>query len=143
MKHYPLTTSELKLKKYFKDNLDYQNVIFNIGEVQPLLADIFMSDGSSTGNIFDEDLFIPLDLDCSFIRHLRYLPAFLHAHDFFEIVYVKSGKCHNYIGDECITLLAGDFCLFRLQRETASKNHKKGHRKILHGEYSIAPHQAR
>ena len=43
-------------------------------------------------------------------KHLCYTPVFLHTHDFFEIVYVLEGHCHQRIGDEYLELKAGDIC---------------------------------
>lgn len=49
--------------------------------------------------------------DIFLIRHLRYLPAFPHAHDFFEIMCVFCGSCTNSIGDQIHHLNAGDILI--------------------------------
>ncbi|MBQ7147695.1 MAG: helix-turn-helix domain-containing protein [Pseudobutyrivibrio sp.] len=109
MNNLPLTTSEQQLKKIYKSNPSLQGGVFNIAEILPILKETFETDNSPK-SVFDEDIFIPSNLDCSFVRHLRYLPSFLHTHDFFEIVYVKHGSCTNYIGDEILIMKTGDFC---------------------------------
>jgi len=111
----PLTKTEITLKKQYLANLEFQNNVFTIKEIQPILDKAFSSNDSSStnttiSNAFKEDIFIADNLDCSFVRHLRYLPAFLHSHDFFEIVYVKNGSCYNYINNDTLLLTTGDFC---------------------------------
>ncbi len=109
MKILPLNSVETILKAKYEQDINLQNKIYNIYEIRPVLDDVFNSNNPSS-NVFEEDHFISSNLDCSFIRHFRYLPAFLHTHDFFEIVYVKHGKCYNYIGNDSLILTAGDFC---------------------------------
>lgn len=41
-------------------------------------------------------------------KHNRYTPAFLHRHDFFEIVFVYSGQCEQTIGLDRKKFSAGD-----------------------------------
>lgn len=58
-----------------------------------------------------EDSFFSQDHDAAVLRHLRYLPPFLHSHQFFELVYVKDGKCTNYICSGTADLVKGDICI--------------------------------
>lgn len=44
-------------------------------------------------------------------KHNRYTPPYEHDHEFFEIVYVLSGKCENNIFGSTDTLEQGDLCL--------------------------------
>lgn len=44
-------------------------------------------------------------------KHNRYTPPYEHDHEFFEIVYVLSGKCENNIFGSTDTLRQGDLCL--------------------------------
>lgn len=44
-------------------------------------------------------------------KHNRYTPPYEHDHEFFEIVYVLSGKCENNIFGSTDTLGQGDLCL--------------------------------
>ena len=41
-------------------------------------------------------------------------PVF-HSHDFFELVYVYTGRCHTQLSGNSATLIAGDMCLYNLQ----------------------------
>lgn len=45
------------------------------------------------------------------IKHNCYTPAFLHKHEFFEIIYVLSGSCTQIIGENRINLKSGDLCI--------------------------------
>ncbi|MCC8066066.1 MAG: AraC family transcriptional regulator [Clostridiales bacterium] len=58
-----------------------------------------------------EEHFIPDDRDVAVLRHFRYMPAFFHSHDFFEITYVFEGECTNYFTDTSFSMRIGDFCL--------------------------------
>lgn len=104
-----LTQEELSLKTEYLKNKDDYTMALNIKEIRPVLNETFHNNGTAS-IAFTEDNFVPENLDCSFVRHLRYLPAFLHTHEFFEIVYVKHGTCFNYINGDTIKLSAGDFC---------------------------------
>lgn len=46
--------------------------------------------------------------DISAIRHIRYLPAAIHTHEFFEIACVLKGTFTNFIGDNKMELHTGD-----------------------------------
>lgn len=41
-------------------------------------------------------------------RHNRYTPSFLHRHDFFEIIFVMTGKCSQNIGLKRLNFTEGD-----------------------------------
>lgn len=43
--------------------------------------------------------------------HSRYLPAGIHSHSFFEIIYVLSGTCVNYSGNQAFELCPGDLVI--------------------------------
>ena len=52
-----------------------------------------------------------LDTDIAVWRHSRYTPAFMHAHDYFAIMCVMSGKLTHTIEDYAPMILeAGDIC---------------------------------
>lgn len=59
----------------------------------------------------DEHTFISDDLDCAFVKHLRYTPAFWHKHDFFELLFVLDGTCTNTILSQEVCMQAGDICI--------------------------------
>ena len=50
-----------------------------------------------TNNRLEEQLFFHNETDVEIYKHLRYLPAYWHAHDFIEIACVVQGSCYNYI----------------------------------------------
>lgn len=43
--------------------------------------------------------------------HPRYLPAVIHSHSFFEVIYVLSGTCINYSGNQILELSPGDLLI--------------------------------
>lgn len=58
-----------------------------------------------------EYVFIPADLDCAFVKHLRYMPVFWHTHEFFEMLCVLSGECDNIFEQETFQMKPGDICI--------------------------------
>lgn len=58
-----------------------------------------------------EHTFIQERMDAAFVRHLRYIPAFWHKHDFFELLFVLEGQCTNSFLSRTIQMLAGDICI--------------------------------
>lgn len=46
--------------------------------------------------------------DISAIQHLRYLPAIIHSHNFFEIAFVLNGSLTHFVGDNKTILESGD-----------------------------------
>ena len=55
-----------------------------------------------------EESFISSGNDLLIARHLRYLPAFLPTHSFFEIVCLLNGSCSHYINGQHQHLSQGD-----------------------------------
>ncbi len=43
-------------------------------------------------------------------KHYRYTPVVEHSHDYFEIVYMLRGSCHQTLGGENLPLHQGDLC---------------------------------
>lgn len=58
-----------------------------------------------------EDTFFNEELDVSLYPHLRYFPCIHHKHNFFEIACLLCGSATNYIGNEKIDMIAGDYCI--------------------------------
>ncbi len=58
-----------------------------------------------------EEAFFEESQDIVALKHYRYMPPTLHSHTFFELAYIVSGTLYNYIGDQCITLEAGDLLI--------------------------------
>ena len=55
--------------------------------------------------------FLKADEDIAILRHLRYLPAAWHSHEFIEVACVISGTCTNYFEDQAMVLYPGDICI--------------------------------
>lgn len=58
-----------------------------------------------------EESFIASGDDLQIARHLRYLPAFLHTHSFFEILCLVEGSCSHYINGQQQYLSKGDILI--------------------------------
>ncbi len=58
----------------------------------------------------DESMFAESD-NILIVKHACYMPLFQHSHTFFEMLYVLSGECDNYVDGAAIHLEAGDFCI--------------------------------
>ncbi len=59
----------------------------------------------------NESDFIRSDMDCGFVWHMRYTPAFWHRHDFFELLCVLHGSCRNIFHDREFQMTEGDICI--------------------------------
>ncbi len=64
-----------------------------------------------TNNRLEEQLFFHNETDVEIYKHLRYLPAYWHAHDFIEIACVVQGSCYNYILAQRLEMKKGDICI--------------------------------
>lgn len=95
-----LTEEEIRLKNYFQSYgkiLDdrYYDLLGNFDTTtkdQMILEDI-----KQENRIILEDSVFDPKFDISIIKHPKYLFVGNHSHDFFEIVYVISGSCHQTI----------------------------------------------
>lgn len=58
-----------------------------------------------------EESFIASGDDLLIARHLRYLPPFLHTHNFFEIACLVEGSCSHYINGQQQHLSQGDILI--------------------------------
>lgn len=45
------------------------------------------------------------------MKHSRYMPAYSHSHNFFEILYIWSGTCNHHALLNDLSLKQGDFCI--------------------------------
>ena len=91
-------------------------------EVRKLLTIAFFGSSDASNSRLDstaapldsmiqEQTFIPADMDITFVRHMRYLPAFWHRHTFFELLCVLEGSCHNIFYDRDLIMKRGDICI--------------------------------
>ncbi|MDD3220065.1 MAG: AraC family transcriptional regulator [Lachnospiraceae bacterium] len=110
-----LSPEEVKLKDLWQNNPsrkldqpcireDVEDIFFSALKHNSVYATLLASE-------LDEHIFISDDLDTAFVRHMRYTPAFLHTHEFFELLYVIKGHCTNTIFDQTVIMNEGDICL--------------------------------
>jgi AraC family transcriptional activator of pobA len=58
-----------------------------------------------------EDQYFQTQLDVAAIESLRYVPALLHRHQFFEVACVLSGNVKNFNGSQAMDLCTGDILI--------------------------------
>ena len=74
------------------------------------LHHMYIPGRSEPAEMIDESMFVEPD-NIMIVKHACYMPMYAHSHTFFEMIYVLSGSCDNYIGDTKIQLETGDFCI--------------------------------
>lgn len=119
-----LTDTERKYKKIFEQypdaNLDQAKSIQEIHKLVPELASLFdvpelmgllplQSFQYASDNLHER--YFPIDIDVLIIPVLRYAPAFLHSHSFFEVICVLTGECSNIFSSNTIHMKAGEICI--------------------------------
>lgn len=97
---FPLTGREKYYKQKYLDTAE--------SDFTNLLSEQMY--GDTLPRFLDEGM-IPSDLDIAVYRQIRYLPSQYHTHEFFEVVYVASGLCINYIAKQKIEMNEGDLCI--------------------------------
>ena len=101
-RYYNGSKSEKALKD-FLTQIDKQDAIQRhlvIPELLPEIISYEMNDNEYFKGNDDYNVYIS--------RHNRYTPAFLHRHDFFEIIYVLTGRCSQNIGNHRLEFQEGD-----------------------------------
>lgn len=53
----------------------------------------------------------PIDIDILVVPALRYAPAFLHSHSFFEVICVLQGECDNIFSSNTLHMKTGEICI--------------------------------
>jgi AraC-like DNA-binding protein len=46
--------------------------------------------------------------DVAVVPHNRYMPVFVHAHDFIELMYIYAGSCRHFAAGSVVDMTAGD-----------------------------------
>ena len=64
---------------------------------------MFIPGISGALEMLDESMFGETD-NILIVKHACYMPLFHHSHTFFEILYVLSGECENYVNNNRIHL---------------------------------------
>ena len=114
----PLRDLELKYKALYEETgFSTDDKAINMEEFEKYLYDNapqFLHLGSETlgpssSILSDTDsAYFAGKHDISAIQHLRYLPAVLHTHNFFEIAFVLQGTLTHFIGNQKNVLERGD-----------------------------------
>lgn len=89
--------------KKFLSKVDKKDAIKRhlvIPELLPEIISYEMSDSEYFKEDEEKNVFLT--------KHNRYTPPFLHKHDFFEIIFVFSGRCQQYIDLERKEFVEGD-----------------------------------
>lgn len=101
--YYQAGKSEETLRRFLQ-GIDKEDAVRRhlvIPELLPEIISYYMDDNEYFSEDDGRNIFIS--------RHNRYTPGFTHKHNFFEIVYVYSGECHQNIGRERLCFRKGDF----------------------------------
>ena len=101
LKEVYLACPELELQVPFHDKVIPKNLA---SSKRLILEQIF----SEFRPELSEHYLIEEDADIQVIRHIRYLPATYHAHEFFEMIYVLNGSCYNFFENKTYELKKGD-----------------------------------
>lgn len=112
-KEIPLNAIEQRLKQFWRThpNRDLEEVHMR-SEVEDVLNSAFSNDlVLMQSNFIDEQSFIEKGMDCAIIRHVRYMPAFWHTHEFFELLVVLNGSCENILENRKFIMRKGDICI--------------------------------
>ena len=115
--HISLSPIEQDYKQFYMDTGFYSDQAVTLEafmdairgsseKYQHLMPD-FLSPSIDTKSLV-EDSYFQTQEDISAIRHIRYLPATIHEHEFFELACVLSGTFTNFIGQQKMELHAGD-----------------------------------
>lgn len=100
-----LNSTEQYLKRHYLSPLKAESA-------KTILEKAFIGNPSDAiGEYISEQTLISDDLDCSFVRHMRYLPTYWHQHEFFEIMYVIHGTCNNIYKTHSVTMSEGYICI--------------------------------
>lgn len=101
-KAYYEASKSAKSLKEFLNKVDIQDAINRHLIIPELLPEIISYE------MHDSEYFNDDERNVVISKHNRYTPAFLHKHDFFEIIFVFSGKCIQNIDLQKIQFFEGD-----------------------------------
>lgn len=104
-----LNETEQKLKQLYTE---FPNRYFQQPHTPDSVKDVFsLLNDHTPSDAIEEGLFISEGMDTAYVRHLRYLPAAWHRHEFFEVLYVINGSCLNSFANRTIEMCRGDICI--------------------------------
>ena len=111
--------SDLNLEKFFSSYDEGEKIYKNYIQTDDVSSidasyieehHMFIPGISGALEMLDESMFGETD-NILIVKHACYMPLFHHSHTFFEILYVLSGECENYVNNNRIHLETGDFCI--------------------------------
>lgn len=108
------TLEELFYKEYHdskKDEHTYRKFLNDIDLDFVKEKDILIPELTEMPSYLVEDRLAEYGIDIALLRHFRYSPTYTHRHVFFEMFYVYSGSCTQFISGNCITFNEGDICI--------------------------------
>lgn len=91
-------------------HLDEAQSLRSIQASLPTIEPLCPTDNRRPADVLSEQE-LPGYTDVTIQRHLRYSPAYLHSHTFFEIIIVFQGNCRNIFSAETLNMEAGDICI--------------------------------
>lgn len=103
--YYEAGKSPERLKQFLNsvDREDAKRRHLVIPEILPDIISYEMHDSEYFKDGEDRNVYIT--------RHNRYTPAFMHRHDFFEIIFIMTGRCSQNIGLSRLNFKEGDIIL--------------------------------
>lgn len=118
-----LFDTEKEYKRIFKQHPDsHLNQAKSIQEIHKLVPELKLLDAPElmrllppldikyiTNNLHER--YFPVDTDILVVPSLRYAPAFLHSHSFFEVICVLNGECDNIFSSNTLHMKAGEICI--------------------------------
>ena len=75
------------------------------------VPEFFPNNEFFTCRLLENKLFFKIPGDIKISKHNRYSPAFLHEHEYIEILYIYSGSCSSTIQNRDFELHTGDLCI--------------------------------
>lgn len=77
----------------------------------PAYRNLKIGDPADYEDALMEDRYFQSQLDISAVENVRYMPAILHRHQFFEVACVLSGKFLNFSGEQTMPMTTGDILI--------------------------------
>lgn len=111
---FELNDDEIFYKKYYEASVSsatLQNFLKNVDKADATRRHLIIPDlipEIIPYEMNDDEYFKDTDRNVYISRHNRYTPPFLHKHDFFEIIFVFSGKCTQIISTTKKNFVEGD-----------------------------------
>ncbi len=112
---YDYNEDELFYKKYYevRRNGDVDTFLSGYNELDILSRHLLVSEINESLPPYMMDKFFIHDdaVACLTMKHNRYSPAYVHTHDYYELIYVYSGQAQHYVNGSPLPLKSGDVCI--------------------------------